>query len=483
MLVVAAEDYTGASPVQSRGPHYAELLRRRPGGQRTSPPTSTTSTPRGRRRARRPRRAQPLRRRRLGDGRRPGDPPRRLGPGQRRPARARRAARVPRLPQRGRQGALRRRLRRRAVHRPTSGTSSTTPRARSPATRCPRESTRGAACSLARLGRRHQRRAAVLLRRLPRRRRRRARRAREGLRLGRQSTTRSTGSTWGLNGPASAKNQDDTSSFLATSGILPTDEFPQFESWPSARWDKPGGPFDPHTGTQYVYSQIADVSYKRLTREVAVPAGGGSMTFWTSYDTEPRWDHLFVEARTPGGDDWTTLPDANGHTTTATGESCPAGWVDLHPQLAHYQTWDGVRLLHGDRHHRCLERRQRQLGRLAAVEHRPVGVRRQDRRDLHRLRQRLGDPGRRRLPRRHHAPRRHQHVVRGRPGRLGGHGPPDRAARPTPTTGSAPTRRGFPVGSSITTPDTVLMGSGIEGITFESQQAVVLGAAVKYLLQ
>ena len=40
--------------------------------------------------------------------------------------------------------------------------------------------------------------------------------------------------------------------------------------------------------TQYVYSQIADVSYKRLTREVAVPAGGGSMTFWTSYDTEAR---------------------------------------------------------------------------------------------------------------------------------------------------------------------------------------------------
>ena len=49
-----------------------------------------------------------------------------------------------------------------------------------------------------------------------------------------------------------------------------------------------------------------------------------------------------MEARTPGGDDWTTLPDANGHTTTATGLSCPAGWVELHPHLAHYQTWDGV---------------------------------------------------------------------------------------------------------------------------------------------
>jgi hypothetical protein len=71
-----------------------------------------------------------------------------------------------------------------------------------------------------------------------------------------------------------------------------------------------------------------------------VPAGGGNLTFWTSYDTEPAWDHLFVEARTAGGNDWTTLPDANGHTTTAPGDSCAAGWRDLHPQLDHYQTFD-----------------------------------------------------------------------------------------------------------------------------------------------
>jgi hypothetical protein len=151
-----------------------------------------------------------------------------------------------------------------------------------------------------------------------------------------------TGLTWGLDDPVFAGNTIRRSSFLATSGILPDDQYKQFESWPSARYDKPGGPFDPHTGEQYVYSQIADVSYKRLTREIAVPPAGGSMTFWTSYDTEAEWDHLFVEARTPGGDDWTTLPEANAHTTTATGQSCPAGWVELHPQLAHYQTWDGV---------------------------------------------------------------------------------------------------------------------------------------------
>jgi hypothetical protein len=151
-----------------------------------------------------------------------------------------------------------------------------------------------------------------------------------------------TGLEWGLDDPVFAGNTLRRSSFLATSGILPVDQYKQFESWPSARYDKPGGPFDPHTGDQYVYSQIADVSYKRLTREIAVPAAGGSLTFWTSYDTEAAWDHLFVEARTPGGSDWTTLPDANGNTTTATGDSCAAGWVTLHPQLAHYQTWDGV---------------------------------------------------------------------------------------------------------------------------------------------
>ena len=73
-----------------------------------------------------------------------------------------------------------------------------------------------------------------------------------------------------------------SASFVSTSGILPRTEFPQFNSWPSSRYDKPGGPFSPHTGDQYVYSQIADVTYKRLTREIAVPAGGGDLTFWSS---------------------------------------------------------------------------------------------------------------------------------------------------------------------------------------------------------
>ena len=145
-----------------------------------------------------------------------------------------------------------------------------------------------------------------------------------------------------FNGPDSAENHANANSFIATSGILPVSEYPQFESWVSAKYDRPGGPFDPHTGEGYVYSQIADVSYKRLTRTIDVPAAGGTLSFWTSYNTEVDWDFLFVEARTPGGSNWTTLPDVNGHTTQNTGQSClrgnSGGWRTLHPHLDNYQT-------------------------------------------------------------------------------------------------------------------------------------------------
>lgn len=148
-----------------------------------------------------------------------------------------------------------------------------------------------------------------------------------------------TGLDWGINGADSAQNQGHSNSFITTSGILDPAMYPQFESWVAGRWDRVGGPFEPHTGDAYAYSQIADVSYKRLTNTIDVPAGGATMSFWTSYDTEAHWDFVAVEARTAGGEDWTTLPDVNAHTSQDTGDSCPAGWRDLHPQLDHYQTF------------------------------------------------------------------------------------------------------------------------------------------------
>ena len=97
-------------------------------------------------------------------------------------------------------------------------------------------------------------------------------------------------------------------------------------------------PITPRTGDGYALSQKADSSYKRLSRTISVPAGGSQLSFWVTRATEPDWDFMFVEAHPVGSDDWTTLPDLNGHTSDNTGNSCPAGWQAIHPFLAHYQT-------------------------------------------------------------------------------------------------------------------------------------------------
>ncbi|SCF29341.1 M14 family metallopeptidase [Micromonospora mirobrigensis] len=152
-----------------------------------------------------------------------------------------------------------------------------------------------------------------------------------------------TGFTGQLNAAGSAGNQDHTASFLTTSSFLKPEQFPQFASSAAVDWVRPGGaPFDPHTGDWYLYSDRADQSYKRLTRTVDLTgASSGELRFWTSYDIEQNWDFMIVEAHEVGSDTWTTLPDANGHTGTGTGESCQSGWVaQLHPFLGHYQGAD-----------------------------------------------------------------------------------------------------------------------------------------------
>ncbi|GAA1402606.1 M14 family metallopeptidase [Catellatospora coxensis] len=145
-----------------------------------------------------------------------------------------------------------------------------------------------------------------------------------------------------LNEAGSAGNQTHSASFLTTSSFLPPAQFPQFNSSSPVDWLRPGAaPFDPRTGDWYLYSDRADVSYKRLTRTVDLTGKtSGELRFWSSYDTEPNWDFMFVEAHPVGSDEWTTLPDTTGHTTQVTGDSCASGWSDLHPFVAHYQGAD-----------------------------------------------------------------------------------------------------------------------------------------------
>ena len=129
-----------------------------------------------------------------------------------------------------------------------------------------------------------------------------------------------------------------------------------------------------------MWSDRSDEAYKRLTRTITVPAGGATMSFWTSYNLELNFDYMIVEAHTVGQDDWTTLPDQNGHTSSdlSNDQSCPGGWSNptdaanvLHPFLTHYQTFDRRRARAARQGRPAVERRERQLGRLAAVADRP----------------------------------------------------------------------------------------------------------------
>ncbi len=157
---------------------------------------------------------------------------------------------------------------------------------------------------------------------------------------------RFTGFTGALNAPGSAENQDHTASFLATSSVLPQAEFPWFgPSSAPVGWVRPGAPpFDPFEGDYYAFSGRGDESYKRLGRTVDLAgASSGELRFWTSYDIEANWDFMFVEAREVGTENWTTLVDANGKTGDDPGDSCTANSpARLHPQLNHYVTYQGA---------------------------------------------------------------------------------------------------------------------------------------------
>jgi hypothetical protein len=151
-----------------------------------------------------------------------------------------------------------------------------------------------------------------------------------------------SGMTWNVNGGDSANNQTGRASFITTSSILPPTTYPQFTSDARANYAAAGpNPFEPFNGAWYVYSGQADVTYKRLMRPFTMPGGGGDMTFRVSYDTEANWDFVFVEIHNVTDGTWRTAPDLNGHTVggtrASTGESCPAGWFELHPWLEQYQ--------------------------------------------------------------------------------------------------------------------------------------------------
>ncbi|HEV7932765.1 MAG TPA: M14 family zinc carboxypeptidase [Actinomadura sp.] len=144
-------------------------------------------------------------------------------------------------------------------------------------------------------------------------------------------------------GGAPANPLDEAGGLQATSTVLPVARFPQFKSWKAGDYAGTAGPYEPAEGSWYIAGGHEDGLYRRLSRTVDLSAVTAAqapvLRAQLSYSTEAGYDHVILEAHTPGADDWTTLPDQNGHTLTTVPANCGQGYLlDQHPFLRHYLT-------------------------------------------------------------------------------------------------------------------------------------------------
>ncbi|WP_428955404.1 M14 family zinc carboxypeptidase [Streptomyces sp. cg35] len=133
-------------------------------------------------------------------------------------------------------------------------------------------------------------------------------------------------------GDAPGNPLDGAGLYEATSATLP-----QFESAGAGQYEGAGMAAAVHT----------DDAYKRLTRTIdltgVTAADRPALRTQLLWDTEAGYDHVLLEAHTVGATDWTTLPDTAGLTTNAVPTECEAGFlIEEHPALERYLTPDGA---------------------------------------------------------------------------------------------------------------------------------------------
>lgn len=154
-----------------------------------------------------------------------------------------------------------------------------------------------------------------------------------------------SGAVAALDGAAVGNPLDEPGVFTPTSDVLPAGEFPLFASEASGDYTgAAGGAFDPVEGSWYVGAVYRNDAYARLARTVdltGVTAGQGpALQTQLSFDVEPDYDFVIVEAHAVGSDQWTTLPEAGGLTTTAVPADCEQGFLlEEHPFLLNYLTF------------------------------------------------------------------------------------------------------------------------------------------------
>ncbi|MYR45316.1 M14 family metallopeptidase [Streptomyces sp. SID5910] len=147
----------------------------------------------------------------------------------------------------------------------------------------------------------------------------------------------------GALGAAPGNPLDTAGTYSVTSDELDPATYPQFASAGAGKFAGTVNPYGPYAGAWMAAAVHTDDAYKRLTRTVdltgVTAADRPTLRTQLLWDTERGYDHALVEAHVTGADDWTTLPEAGGATSTAVPTECEAGfYLSDHPWLAHYLT-------------------------------------------------------------------------------------------------------------------------------------------------
>ncbi|MFD3681011.1 M14 family zinc carboxypeptidase [Streptomyces sp. NPDC058613] len=148
-------------------------------------------------------------------------------------------------------------------------------------------------------------------------------------------------------GDAAGNPLNAPGSYTVTSETLAPAQFPQFTSAQAGQFAGVVNPYAPYAGTGMASALHTDGDWKRLARTIDLTgvsaADKPQLKLALNWNTEEGYDHAALEARTAGGDDWTTLPDAGGLSSSTVPEECAAGFfMNGHPFLRRYLTLDAA---------------------------------------------------------------------------------------------------------------------------------------------
>ncbi|MGW0712123.1 M14 family zinc carboxypeptidase [Streptomyces sp. NPDC002643] len=157
-----------------------------------------------------------------------------------------------------------------------------------------------------------------------------------------QGSGRLAGASGAL-GAAPGNPLDTAGSFGVTSDALPADTFPQFTSAGAGQYPGTVNPYGPYEGASMAAVTHSDYAWNRLTRTIDLTSVTADQkpAFRTQllWSIEEGYDHAVLEAHTAGADDWTTLPEAGGASSSAVPTECEAGYfIQAHPALTRYLT-------------------------------------------------------------------------------------------------------------------------------------------------